>query len=157
MLNADCKEIGFYWHCVHVTPLQAHISCHLKQQTLCHILNTCFWSIFSSSPTFRRKQHGGHAFCFLLHNSGILFFLLSVTALAFLPSKLALKLTSSNSVLTSNSFSAAHICDLSGFRSLWTSSAAFKQVFKMRKHICACIHSLLALSAPNPMPVYVRV
>ena len=48
-------------------------------------------------------------FAFLLCSSGILFFLLSVTDLVFVPSKLALKLMSSNSILTSNSFAAAQI------------------------------------------------
>ena len=48
-------------------------------------------------------------FASLLSKSGILFLLLSVTALPSLPSKLAWKLISSNSILTSNCFSAAQI------------------------------------------------
>ena len=48
-------------------------------------------------------------FAFLLSKSGILFLLLSITALPSLPSKLALKLTFSNSILTYNSFSAEQI------------------------------------------------
>ena len=48
-------------------------------------------------------------FASLLSKSEILFLSLSVTALPSLPSKLALKRTSSNSILTSNSFSAAQI------------------------------------------------
>ena len=51
-----------------------------------------------------------HSFASLLHKSGILFLSLSVTALIPCPpSKLALKRTSSDSVFTCNSFSAAQI------------------------------------------------
>ena len=125
-------------------------------------------------------------FAFLLHSSGILFFLLSVTDLVFLPSKLALKLMSSNSILTSNSLSAAQILNFLSFAlydsSFETSCSVFKQVFKMRKHMCVCMHSLLdfllclqtslqyeeahvcvhaffigIVSAPNPVPVYVHL
>ena len=48
-------------------------------------------------------------FASLLSKSGILFLSLYVTALSSLPSNLAFKLTSSNSILTSNGFSAAQI------------------------------------------------
>ena len=48
-------------------------------------------------------------FASLLPKSGILFLSLSITILPSLPSKLALKLTSSNSILTSNSFSGTNL------------------------------------------------
>ena len=60
-------------------------------------------------PFFKRKQHGGRAFCFPAVQVWNSLPFVSVTALPSLLSKLALKHTSSNIILTCNSFSAAQI------------------------------------------------
>ena len=71
----------------------------------------------------------------LLPKARILFFSLSVTVLPSLPSKLALKGTSSNSILTSKSFSTAQIF-LSLARAHSSSSPAFKLVFQTYSTPC---------------------
>jgi len=62
---------------------------------------------FSESPPLKEKSMMVTPSASQPRQSEILFFLFSITALPFLLSKLVLKLTSSNSILTSNSFSAA--------------------------------------------------
>ena len=62
-----------------------------------------------ASPSLKENSTVVVPFASLLLKSGTLFLSLSDTAFPSLPSKQALKLTSSNSILTSNSFSAAQI------------------------------------------------
>ena len=62
-----------------------------------------------ASPSSKENSMVVVPFASLLSKSGILFLSLSITALPSPPSNLALKLTSSNSILTSNGFSAAQI------------------------------------------------
>ena len=73
-------------------------------------------------PTFKRKHYGGHAFASWLQKSVFISLrFLSITAFPSPPSKLALKLTSSNSIWTSNSFSATQILNsVTTLLALWT-------------------------------------
>ena len=64
----------------------------------------------------------------LLSTAGILFLSLCITALPSLPSKLASKLTSSNSILTTNGFSAAQIWNSLSFALYYSSSSPCLQI-----------------------------
>ena len=107
-------------------------------------------------------------FASLLHKFGILFLLLSVTALPSLVSKQALKLTSSNSILNSDSFFAAQILSslIESFPLYHSSSSpAFKLVFKTYLFFLLSLMSCMSVCmlftgivhACDPMSVYVTV
>ena len=94
-----------------------------------------------ASPSSKENSMVVMPFASLLSKFGILFLSLSVTALPSLPSKLALKLTSSNSILTSNSFSAVQISlffSLGG--ELFSKPCAGR--FKLCSTICAQISEM---------------
>ena len=100
----------------------------------------------------------------MLSKSGILFRSLSASALSPLLSKLALKLTSSNSILTSNSFSAAQISlSLCHSRCLQISlySSPHPSQLCVCMHVCVyvpvCICFLMALCAILCVCVFVCV
>ena len=105
-----------------------------------------------TSPSSKENRMVVMPFAFLLSKSGILFLSLSITALPSLPLKLSLKLTSSNSIFTSNnsnSFTAAQIWNC---LSLSLTAHTFKLVFTphpapcpSQQCLCEPVHSLFVI------------
>ena len=131
------------------------ISTWLNLSRSMSLLGLCalLWMIESfASPSSKQNSMVVVPFALLLSRFGILFLLLPVTALPSPPSKLALKLTSSNSILTCNGFSAAQIWNSLALL-LFNQALAFKLVFTpppppnppMSSAMCVCVCELVRM------------
>ena len=85
-------------------------------------------------PSSKENSMVPVSFAFLLSKSWILFLSLFITAFSSLPLKLALKLTSSNSILTSNTFTAAQIWNSLSLVLYHSSSSPCLQI-----SLCVCV------------------